>query len=207
MKRWLFNVVAAASLLLSLLAAAAWAMSHVRPLDWRLLAVVHSADVVRVELDRASVVSVEPAGGPELRRHGFLDAVWTRSQSGTLSLVAQAADYEGLRALSARPWSLTVDLRGSARARAVTYDRVPDSRAWGRRLGFAWAADVQQATGGRDGPGGSASAQSRMISVPYWFVVLLGLPVPLLWARTHRRQRRRRTAPLDCRDPPEGPSR
>ena len=63
MKRWLFNLVAAVSLLLSLTAAAAWAMSYARPLDWHLLGIAHSADLTRVNLDRAYTVSMTPATG------------------------------------------------------------------------------------------------------------------------------------------------
>jgi hypothetical protein len=58
MKRWLFNLVAAVSLLLSLTAAAAWAMSYARPPDWHLLGSAHSADLTRVNLDRRTVVSM-----------------------------------------------------------------------------------------------------------------------------------------------------
>jgi hypothetical protein len=48
MKRWPFNLAAALSLLLSLAAAAAWAISHARPPAWRLIGTAHSADLTRV---------------------------------------------------------------------------------------------------------------------------------------------------------------
>jgi len=104
MKRWLFNLVAAVSLLLSLTAAAAWAMSYARPLDWHLLGIAHSADLTRVNLDRRTVVFMMPVNGSHVPRYGYWDALWTRSQSGRLSLVAQATDYDGnLRAVYASP--------------------------------------------------------------------------------------------------------
>src|ERR687893_1520116 len=192
MKRWLFNLVAAVSLLLSLAAAAAWAMSYARPLDWRLLGIAHSADLTRVNLDRRTVVSMTPVNGSHAPRYGYWDALWTRSQSGSLSLVAQAADYGGnLRAVYASPPSLIVDLPGPARTRVVAFGRMPDSRPWARRLGFAWDADAQQAVDDRDGVGGPVSVRARMIMLPYWSIVLLGLPPPLLWLRVNRRSRRR----------------
>jgi hypothetical protein len=197
MKRWLFNLVAAVSLLLSLTAAAGWAMSYARPLDWHLLGIAHSADLTRVDPDRRTAVSMTPVNESDVPRHGYWDALWARSQSGRLSLVAQAVDYGGnLRAVYASPPSLTVELPGPARTRVVAFGRTPDSRPWARRLGFAWDADAQQAADeGDGGSGGSVSVRARMIMLPYWSVVLLGLPLPLLWLRVNRRSRRRRESP------------
>jgi hypothetical protein len=191
MKRQLFNLAAALSLLLSLAAAAAWAMSYARPLDWHLLGIAHSADLTRVNLDRRTVVFMMPVNGSHVPRYGYWDALWTRSQSGRLSLVAQAADYGGnLRAVYASPPSLVIDLPGPARARAVAFDRIPDSRPWARRLGFAWDADAQQAVDdGVGGGGGHVSVRARMIMLPYGSIVLLGLPLSLLWLRVNRRSR------------------
>lgn len=190
MKRWLFNLVAAVSLLLLLTAAAAWAMSYARPLDWHLLGIAHSSDLTRVNLNRRTVV-MRPVNESNVPRYGYWDALWARSQSGRLSLVAQAADYGGnLRAVYASPPSLIVDLSGPARARVVAFGRMPDSRPWARRQGFAWDADVQEAVNDRDGAGGPVSVRARMIMLPYWSIVLLGLPLPLLWLRVNRRSRR-----------------
>ena len=201
MKRWLFNLVAAVSLLLSLTAAAGWAMSYARPLDWHLLGIAHSADLTRVDLDRPTVVSMTPADGSNVPRHGYWDALWARSQSGRLSLVAQAADYGGsLSAVYASPPSLTVELLGPARTRVVALGRMPDSRPWARRLGFAWDADAQQAADDRDGVGGPVSVRARMIMLPYWPIVLLGLPLPLLWLRVNLRSRRWRESPERCHE-------
>jgi len=196
MKRRLFNLVAAVSLLLSLAAAAGWAMSYARPLDWHLLGVAHSADLTRVNLDRPTAVFMIPADWSNAPRHGYWDALWARSQSGRLSLAAQAADYGGdLRALYASPPSLTVELPGSARTRVVAFGRMPDSRPWARRLGFAWDADAQQVADEGGGAGGPVSVRARVIMLPYWSVVLLGLSPPLLWLRINRRSRRRRESP------------
>lgn len=194
MKRWLFNLAAALSLLVSLAAAAAWAMSYTRPLDWHLLGIAHSADLTRVSRDGRTVVFMMPVNGSDVPRYGYWDGLWARSQSGRLSLVAQAADYGGnLRAVYASPPSLVIDLPGPARARAVAFIQMPDSRTWARRLGFAWDSDAQQAVDDGDGVGsggGHVSARARMIMLPYWSIVLLGLPLPLLWLRVNRRSRR-----------------
>jgi len=192
MKRWLFNLAAALSLLLSLTAAAAWAMSYARPRDWHLLGTAHSADLTRVGLDRRTVVFMRPVDLSSAPPYGFWDALWALSESGRLTLLAQTIDYEGnLRGVYASPPSLIVELPGPARARVVAFGRMPDSRPWARRLGFAWDADAQQAVDNSDGIRGQVSVRARMLMSPYWPIVLLGLPLPLLWLRVHRRPRRR----------------
>lgn len=185
-RRWLFQLAAALSLLLSLAAAAAWAMSYARPRGWHLLAIAHSADLTRADQDRRSVVSMTPVDASHVPRYGFWDGWWVLSQSGTLTLLAQTVDYDGnLRGIYASPPSLIVDLSGPARARAVAFGRVPVSRPPAGRLGFAWDADEQQAVDDGDGVRRAASVRARMITSPYWGIVLLGLPLPLLWLRKH----------------------
>ena len=187
MKAWLFKLTAALSLLLSLTAAAACAVSYARPRDWHLLGIAHSADLTRVDLDRRTAVLMRPVDSSNAPRHGYWDAAWVLSQSGRLTLVAQTVDYDGkLRGVYASPPSLTVDVSGPARARVVAFSRVPDSRPWARRLGFAWDVDAQQAVDDRDGVGGPVDVRVRMIMAPHWVIVLLGLPLPLLWLRVHR---------------------
>ncbi len=183
MKRRLLNVAAALSLLLSLAAAAAWALSYARPLDWHLLFIAHSADLTRVNLGRRAAVIMQPVNESDVPPYGYWDALWARSERGRLSLVAHAADYGGkLRALHASPPAVVIDLAGPSHARAVAFGRMPKSRPRARGLGFAWDTDVQQAVDG----GGHVSVRARMIMLPYWFIILLGLPVPLLWLRARR---------------------
>ena len=189
MKRWLFNLAAALSLLLSLAAAAAWAMSYARPAGWRLIGTAHSADLTRVDRGRRTVLFTTAANWSKAPHYGFWDAWWALSQSGRLTLLAQVIDYEGtLRRVYASPPSLVVDLPGESRAQAVVFGRMPASGLGASWLGFAWHSDAQLADDG-DGVGGPVSARAWMVTVPYWCIVLLGVPMPLLWLRVTRRRR------------------
>ena len=189
MKRWLFNLVAAVSLLLSLAAAAAGAMSYARPPGWRLIGIAHSADLTRVNRGPRTVLFTTAANWSKAPHYGFWDAGWALSQSGRLTLLAQVVDYDGtLRRLYASPPSLIVDLPGQARPRAVVSVRMPGSGPWASRLGFALHSDAQLVDDG-DAVGGPVSARAWMVTLPHWFIVLLGLPMPLLWLRVTRRHR------------------
>jgi hypothetical protein len=189
MKRRLFNLAAALSLLLSLAAAAAWAMTSARPPGWRLIGVAHSADLTRVNRGRRTVLFTTTANWSKAPHHGFWDAWWALSQSGRLTLLAQVIDYDGtLRRVFASPPSLIVDLPGQALSQAVVFGRMPDSGPSASRLGFALHSDAQLVDDG-DGVGAPVSARARMVTLPYWFIVMLGLPVPLLWLRVARRGR------------------
>lgn len=193
MKRWLFNLAAGASLLLSLAAAAAWAMSYAGTGDWLLLGMAHSEDLMRVNLGRRNVVHMTLVDASSVSRFGYWDAGWARSQSGRLTLVAHAVDYDGkLRRIYASPPSVTVELSAPARARAMAFARLPESRSRAHRVGFAWGAGAQQAADGRGGSRQSVSARASMIMLPYWFLVLLGVPLSLLWLRANLRTRRSR---------------
>ena len=186
MKRWLFDVAAALSLLLSLAAAAAWVTSHARPPRWRLIATAHSADLTRVDRGRRSARFTTTAGWSTSPNHGFWDAWWALSASGRLTLLAQVIDYEGtLRQIVASPPSLVVDVPGEARAQAVVFGHMPDAGPPASALGFALHSDAQAA----DGASGPVSARAWMLTLPWWFIFLLGLPLPLLWRRATRRRR------------------
>ena len=188
-KQWLFNLAAALSLLLSLAAAAAWAMSYAGPPDWRLLGIAHSADLTRVNQERRTVLFTTAPNWSKAPHYGFWDAWWALNQSGRLTLLAQVVDYEGaLHRVYASPPSLIVDLPGEARPQAVVFGRMPDSGPWASWLGFALHSDAQLVDDG-DGVGGPVSARAWMVTLPYWFIVLLGLPMPLLWLRGARRRR------------------
>jgi hypothetical protein len=187
MKRWLFNLAAALSLLLSIAAATAWALSYARPPGWRLIGIAHSADLTRVNSGRGTLLFTTAANSSKAPHYGFWDAWWALSQSGRLTLLAQVIDYDGtLRRVYASPPSLVVDLPGQARPAAAVFGRMPDSGPWARRLGFALHSDAQPVD---DGAGGPVSARAWLVTLPYWFIVLLGLPVPLLWLRVTRRRR------------------
>lgn len=179
MKRRLFNIAVALSLLLTLVSAAAWAMSHAGSPAWRLIGTAHSADLTRVSGEERPLVFTTTPDWSNADNHGFWDAWWTLSRSGQLSLLAQVIDYEGtLRQVSASPPRLAVDLPGESRAQAVVFGRAPELGRW-TRLGFAWHSDAQQA--------GGDSARGYILTFPYWFFVMVGVPLPLLWLRARRR--------------------
>ena len=189
MKGWLFNLAAALSLLLSIAAAAAWAMSYAGSPGWRLIGTAHSADLTRVNSGPRTVLFTTVANWSKAPHYGFWDALWALSQTGRLTLLAQVVDYDGtLRRVYASPPSLIVDLPGQARPQAVVFGRMPDSGPSANRLGFAFQSDAQLVDDG-DGAGGPVSARAWMVALPYWFIVLLGLPIPLLWLRVTRRRR------------------
>ena len=187
MKRWLFNLAAAVSLLLSIAGAAAWAMSYARPPGWWLIGTAHSADLTRVNSGPHTVLFTTTPNWSKAPHHGFWDAWWVLSESGRLTLLAQVIDYDGtLRRVYAAPPSLIVDPPGEARPQAVVFGRPPDSGPAASRLGFALHSDAQEAAG----DAGLVSARAWLVTLPYWFIVLIGLPVPLLWLRVTRRRRR-----------------
>jgi hypothetical protein len=189
MKR-LFNSAAVLSLLLSLAASAAWAMSYARPPGWRLIGIAHSADLTAVNRGPSTALFTTSSNGSESAQYGFWDALWALSESGRVTLLAQAVDYEGtLRRLYASPPSLIVDLPAQARPQVVVFRRVPDAGPWASRLGFALHSDAQVVDSG-DGVGGPFSVRARIVTLPYWFIVLLGLLMPLLWVTRHRRDTR-----------------
>ena len=186
MRRWLSNLAAALSLLLSIAAAAAWAMSYARPPGWRLIGTAHSADLTRVNHERGTALFTTTPNWSKTPHHGFWDAWWALSKAGRLTLLAQVIDYDGtLRRVYAVPPSLIVDPPGQARPPAVVFGRTPDSGPWASRLGFALHSDAQRV----DGAGGPVSVRAWMVTSPYWFIVLLGLPMPLVWLRVTRRRR------------------
>jgi hypothetical protein len=189
MKRWLFNLAAALSLLLSLAAAAAWVTSYARPPGWRLIWIAHSADMTPVDRGPSTALFTTAAHWSKAAQYGFWDAFWALSESGRLTLLAQAVDYEGtLRRVVASPPSLIVDLPAQSRPQAVVFRRVPDAGPWARRLGFALHSDAQVVDDG-DGVGGPVSARGRIVTLPYWFIVLLGLPMPLRWLHVTSQRR------------------
>ena len=186
MKRWLFNLAAALSLLLSVATAVAWVLSYVRPPGWRLIGIAHSADLTRANRERGTVLFTTAANWSNAAQHGFWDAGWALSQAGKLTVLTQAIDYEGtLARVSASPPSLTVDVPGGARLQAVVSGRMPEAGPWASRLGFALHSDSQRVDAG-DGP---VSVRAWMVTLPYWFIALLGIPIPLLWLRATRHRR------------------
>jgi hypothetical protein len=182
----LLDLLAALSLLLSIAASVFWAASYRRPHDWRLLGSAHSADLKRVPLDRRGVVSMTPTNPSMPAPHGFWDALWALSRSGSLTLVAHAVDYDGhLARIDAEVPAVTVELSGPSRTRATVFEDQRHARAKKALLHFAWDADTRQA--GNDA--GSVRVQARMFTVPYWSIVLIGLPLPFRWLAANRRRR------------------
>ena len=124
-----------------------------------------------------------PVRGASVQRYGYWDGLWARSESGRLTLVAHAVDYDGnLRGVYASPPSLTAELAGSTQTRAVAFGRLPESRSPARRLGFAWDAD-QQAVTNREAINGHVSVRARIVKLPYWSIVLPPLSLALLCLR------------------------
>ena len=79
MKRLLFNLAAALSLLLSIAAAAAWTMSYARPPGWRLIGIAHSANLTRVNSGRGTALFTTGANWSKAPHSGFWDAWWALS--------------------------------------------------------------------------------------------------------------------------------
>ena len=189
MKRWFFNLVVALSLLLSISAAAAWALSYAQPPRWRLVGVAHSADLTRLESEAGTVLFTTAAHRSNAPRPGFWDAGWALSRSGRLTLLTQVIDHEGtLHRIYASPPSLIVDVPGGARPPTVVFGRMPHSGPRATWLGFALHSDAQSGDDG-DGVGAPISARAWMVTLPYWFLVMLGLPMPLLRLRATSRRR------------------
>jgi hypothetical protein len=187
LKRRLFNLAAALSLLLSLAAAAAWVLSYARPPGWRLIGTAHSADLTRVNDGRRAALFTTTPNWSKTPHFGFWDAWWALSQSGRLTLLAQVIDYDGtLRQVHASPPSLMVDLHGQARRQAVVFSGMSNTGPPTNRFGFALQSEAQLVDDG-DGVGGPVGARAWILTLPYWFIILLGLPVPLLWLRFTRR--------------------
>ena len=189
MKRWVLNLATALSLLLLLSAAAAWAISYPRPSEWRLIGIAHSADLTRAKSAPRTALFTTAASGSKAPQPGFWDAWWALSKSGRLTLLAQVVDYDGtLRRLYASPPSLFIDPPGEERPQVVVFGSMPDSMRVTSRLGFALHSDTQ-GVGDVDGVGGPVNARAWMVTLPYWFIVSLGLPIPLLRLRFIRRAR------------------
>jgi hypothetical protein len=181
MKRLLFNLACALSLLLGIVSAAAWAASYSEAPAWRLIATAHSGDLTRLNGEpRAALFTTTPNWSTS-PNHGFWDAWWRLSRSGKLTLLAQVIDYEGtLRQVESSPPTLTVDLPDSSSSQAAVFARETNAGNSANLLGFSFRSDAQMA--------GQVSLRAWMVTWPYWFIILLAVPLPVLWLRAARRR-------------------
>lgn len=184
LRRRLLGIAVALSVLLSLFAAAAWVTSYTSPPAWRLLATAHSADLTRVASDSRTAVFATTPNWSKSPNHGFWDAWWVLSDRGELALLAQVIDYDGtLYRVHSAPPSLTIEPQAGMRTVTV-FGGVEASARSRRWLGFSLRSDEQSS----DSSAPLVTVRAWILTVPWWFLVLPGLPLPLIRLREIRRR-------------------
>lgn len=184
-RRAVFAMFCLASLLVALAAGLAWAVSHVRPLAWHETARDHEAgwDVWLFEPEEPFGILKHgnPAG---IDRSGHWRVTWISSSSGRMSIAHHSVEYttgprDGRPVPVVRVQHTPDELFGPVPELASRMPRVLERTGFhcGRQSGFAWIR-------GKDGTGEvPLSVNIRRVDVPYWFLLLVSVPLPALWLR------------------------
>ena len=216
MRRAAFAILAGLSLLLSLAAAAGWVQSHFRPgfvtlwLDGDdatagtaapevlAAAFAESRDGRLVLLSQWVSVTWLPGDVPKphvdarLPRSGRVIARIAANDTGRATGRAAFSEYQFLSV--ARPtWRESNAVVRWLRSINFGYDHANPGpiRVAYHDPGGLGMVDIVRVDGSRNPVGPPLDFLSyRQLILPYWFLVLLGLPVSLLWARANRRSRR-----------------
>ncbi len=197
MRRIVFALLGGASLLLTLAAGAAWAASYARPLPWHEVARHHKAgwDVALFEPtdDTFDTFGMLDHGNPQgIERGGSWRITWISSTSGRLGITRRVVEYPtGSRDL---PPVEVMNVRHTSYEMFGPVGNLgaqPPGRLerWGFHYvderGIAWVR-------GRDGTGPVPLVIGvQIFTLPYWPLVLAGLPLPALWLWRNRRSVRR----------------
>ena len=202
MKRWLFNLLALLSLLVVLAAAVARESSHSWPMEtWRPLNVDHGDWELIVGYDESG--QGQPAGmrasavAPE-DTVGRWRALWLLHSEGRLQFGWQRIEVpmRGVLFVHDPAGVLIHDEEPSSSETWYSVQRTPATRAMVLGLGyehFDWPTARAQPSNNPDAvPVLAVRGKATVISLPYWILIVFGLPLPALWLRARLREVRER---------------